>query len=76
MIFTVSCIDFKDVVKKYTVGEQEIFAVNGVSFSIEQGEFCVIVGSSGAGKTTALNILGGMDVPTKGQIMVDGNEIT
>ena len=51
-----SFIEFKDVIKKYTVGEQEIYAVNGVTFSIEQGEFCVIVGSSGAGKTTILNM--------------------
>ena len=71
-----SFIDFKDVVKKYTVGEQEIFAVNGVSFSIEQGEFCVIVGSSGAGKTTILNMLGGMDGCTSGTIFLGGREVS
>jgi len=72
----VSFIEFKDVVKKYTVGEQDIFAVNGVTFSIEQGEFCVIVGSSGAGKTTILNMLGGMDGCTSGTITLDGREVS
>ena len=71
-----SFIEFKDVVKKYTVGEQEIYAVNGVTFSIEQGEFCIIVGSSGAGKTTILNMLGGMDGCTSGTILLDGQEVS
>ena len=69
-----SFIEFKDVIKKYTVGEQEIYAVNGVTFSIEQGEFCVIVGSSGAGKTTILNMLGGMDGCTSGTIFWTGRK--
>jgi putative ABC transport system ATP-binding protein len=76
VIFTMSFIEFKDVIKKYTVGEQEIYAVNGVTFSIEQGEFCVIVGSSGAGKTTILNMLGGMDGCTSGTIFLDGQEVS
>jgi putative ABC transport system ATP-binding protein len=71
-----SFIEFKDVVKRYIVGEQEIYAVNGVSFHIEQGEFCVIVGSSGAGKTTILNMLGGMDGCTSGTIFLDGREVS
>ncbi len=71
-----SFIEFKEVVKRYQVGEQEIYAVNGVSFSIEQGEFCIIVGSSGAGKTTILNMLGGMDTCTAGMIRLDGQEIS
>ena len=71
-----SFIEFKDVVKRYIVGEQEIYAVNGVSFHIEQGEFCVIVGSSGAGKTTILNMLGGMDGCTSGTIKLDGEEVS
>ena len=71
-----SFIEFKDVVKRYIVGEQEIYAVNGVSFHIEQGEFCVIVGSSGAGKTTILNMLGGMDGCTSGTIRLDGEEVS
>ena len=71
-----SFIEFKDVSKTYQVGEQEIRAVDGVTFSIEQGEFCVIVGSSGAGKTTILNMLGGMDGCTSGTILLDGQEIS
>ena len=71
-----SFIEFKDVVKRYIVGEQEIYAVNGVSFHIEQGEFCVVVGSSGAGKTTILNMLGGMDGCTSGTIRLDGEEVS
>ncbi len=71
-----SFIDFKDVVKRYIVGEQEIYAVNGVTFHIEQGEFCVIVGSSGAGKTTILNMLGGMDGCTSGTITLDGEQVS
>ncbi len=71
-----SFIEFKDVVKRYIVGEQEIYAVNGVSFHIEQGEFCVIVGSSGAGKTTILNMLGGMDGVSSGTILLDGQQVS
>ena len=71
-----SFIEFKDVVKRYTVGEQEIYAVNGVTFSVEKGEFCIIVGSSGAGKTTILNMLGGMDGCTSGTIFLDGREVS
>ncbi len=71
-----SFIQFTDVVKRYTVGEQDIYAVNGVSFHIEKGEFCVIVGSSGAGKTTILNMLGGMDGVTSGTILLDGEEVS
>jgi len=58
------------------MGEVEIKAVDGVSFSIDKGEFVVIVGPSGAGKSTVLNILGGMDLPSSGQIIVDENEIS
>lgn len=69
-------IEFKDVVKTYKMGEVEIKAVDGVSFPIEKGEFVVIVGPSGAGKTTVLNILGGMDRATSGTITVDGTDIS
>lgn len=62
--------------KEYKSGETSIKALNEASFHVEKGELAVILGSSGAGKTTALNILGGMDVPTSGQIIVDGNDIT
>lgn len=71
-----SFIDLKNVTKTYKMGEVEIKAVDGVSFPIEKGEFVVIVGPSGAGKTTVLNILGGMDKPTSGTITVDGTDIS
>lgn len=71
-----SFIEFHDVCKKYIIGEQEIKAVDGVMFTIEQGEFCVIVGASGAGKTTILNMLGGMDSCSSGSILLDGQEIS
>ena len=68
-------IEFKDVVKEYTVGETKIRALDGANFEIDKGELVVIVGPSGAGKTTALNILGGMDSCTSGKVIIDGNEI-
>ena len=70
-----SFIELKDVVKTYKMGEIEIKAVDNISFPIEKGEFVVVVGPSGAGKTTVLNILGGMDKATLGEIMVDGVDI-
>lgn len=69
-------IEFKNVKKIYKTGEVEIAALNGVNFEIEKGEFCVIVGASGAGKTTILNILGGMDTLTSGSAWLDGMEIS
>ncbi len=71
-----SFVDFKDVYKRYNMGEVTITAVDGISFEIEQGEFAVIVGSSGAGKTTVLNILGGMDSCDEGKIIVGGTDIS
>ena len=71
-----SYIEFTNISKIYGTGEAMITAVDEASFVVEKGEFAIILGASGAGKTTALNILGGMDVPTSGQIFVDGNEIT
>ncbi len=65
-------VEFKQVSKHYKMGEHTIKAVDEVSFEIEQGEFCVIVGSSGAGKTTILNLLGGMDRCDSGEILLDG----
>ncbi len=67
---------FENVKKVYQTGEVEIQALQDVNFKVEQGEFCVIVGASGAGKTTILNILGGMDNLTEGRIMLDGQEIS
>ena len=71
-----SFIEFQNVCKVYQMGEVEIKALDDVSFSIDKGEFVVVLGSSGAGKTTILNILGGMDTATSGRIIVDGNEIS
>lgn len=71
-----SFIELKNVKKIYSMGEVIIKAVDNVSFSIEEGEFVVIVGASGAGKTTILNLLGGMDEVSSGSIYVDGNEIS
>ena len=69
-------VEFRDVTKVYTMGTNEIRAADGVSFTIGQGEFCVIVGPSGAGKTTVLNMLGGMDKVTGGEIYVDGVRVS
>ena len=69
-------VEFQNVRKVYKTGEMEIEALHDVSFTIEKGEFCVIVGASGAGKTTILNILGGMDTLTEGAVWLDGSEIS
>lgn len=68
-------VSLRNVSKIYQMGEVEIRAVDGIDFDIEKGEFVVIVGPSGAGKTTVLNILGGMDTATTGQVLVDGRDI-
>lgn len=69
-------IEFRNVRKIYKTGELEIAVLSGVDFEIEKGEFCVIVGASGAGKTTILNILGGMETLTSGSVWLDGVEIS
>lgn len=71
-----SLVEFRDVYKRYKMGEVTINAVDGISFSVEEGEFAVVVGASGAGKTTVLNLLGGMDSVTEGSIFVGGNDIS
>ena len=71
-----SYIEFKNVCKEYKMGEITIKALNNTNFNIERGELVVIVGASGAGKTTALNILGGMDTATSGKVFVDNKEVT
>lgn len=69
-------VTFEDVTKFYYTGEVKIAAADGITFSIERGEFAIIVGPSGAGKTTVLNMLGGMDTCSGGKIMLDGEEIS
>lgn len=71
-----SLVEFKNVYKRYKMGEITINAVDGISFKIKQGEFAIVVGASGAGKTTVLNILGGMDNCTEGEIVVKGRDIS
>ena len=68
-------IEFQDIKKEYNIGDMKITAVDNCSFSINKSEFVVILGPSGAGKTTVLNLLGGMDKPSDGSIVVDGNEV-
>lgn len=69
-------VELKDVKKIYKMGEVEIHAVAGIDFEIQKGEFAVVVGASGAGKTTVLNILGEMDIATSGEVFVDGKDIS
>ena len=69
-------VTLEDVKKRYRMGEVEIMAADGIDFQISQGEFAVVVGPSGAGKTTVLNILGGMDTASEGRVIVDGQDIT
>ena len=68
-------VEMKDVYKRYRTGEIVTAASDGINFTIEKGEFAIIVGPSGAGKTTVLNILGGMDTADEGQVLVDGYDI-
>ena len=71
-----SYIEFDNVTKTYVTGDARINALDGASFAVERGELAVVLGASGAGKTTALNILGGMDSATSGRVVVDGRDIT
>ena len=70
-----SFVSLKNVYKRYQMGEVTITASDGVSFDIEKGEFVVITGASGAGKTTVLNLMGGMDTCDEGEIIIDGKDI-
>ena len=69
-------VTMENVKKTYQMGEVTIHAVDGVNLEINEGEFAVIVGPSGAGKTTVLNMLGGMDSVTSGKVIVDGKDIS
>lgn len=69
-------VTFTDVVREYRTGQISVRAADGISFSLDKGKFNVIVGPSGAGKTTVLNILGGMDAATSGRVSVDGRDIS
>lgn len=69
-------VELKDVVKTYGAGEGKQIAVDHVSFTIEEGKFTVILGQSGAGKSTILNMLGGMDTPTEGSVTVAGKNVS
>lgn len=69
-------ISFENVCKYYKMGQNVIAAADNLNFTVDKGEFCVVVGPSGAGKTTLLNILGGMDVCDSGKIMLDGDEVS
>ena len=71
-----SFVKFENVYKRYKMGEITINAADGVSFEIEKGEFAVIVGASGAGKTTILNMLGGMDTCDEGHVWLDGRDVS
>ena len=75
-VFEVAEIRFENVRKEYRMGEVTIRAANGVSFQVREGELCVLLGPSGAGKTTVLNLLGGMDTVTSGKILFFGRDIT
>ena len=69
-------IELTEVTKKYRVGEQEIRALDGVDLRIEQGEYCAIIGPSGSGKSTLMHLLGCLDTPTTGRVMIDGVDVS
>lgn len=69
-------IEFENIYKIYNMGDSEVRAVDGVSFKIEKGEFVAIVGQSGSGKSTCMNIIGALDVPTSGRYSLNGNDVS
>ena len=69
-------IEFKNIYKIYKMGDNEVHAVDGISFKIEEGEFVAIVGQSGSGKSTCMNIIGALDVPTNGEYLLNGKDIS
>ena len=75
-INTVPLVEFKDIYKIYTMGDSEVRALDGVSFSIYDGEFVAIIGQSGSGKSTCMNIIGCLDVPTSGTYVLKGDDVS
>ena len=69
-------IEFKDIYKIYKLGDEEVHAVDGISFRVEKGEFLAIIGQSGSGKSTCMNIIGCLDVPTSGSYFLDGKDVS
>ena len=68
-------IEFKDIYKIYEMGDQEVHALDGISFTVDKGEFAAIIGTSGSGKSTCMNIIGCLDVPTKGTYLLNGKDV-
>ena len=69
-------IELTEVTKRYRVGEQEIFALNGIDLTIEQGEYAAIIGPSGSGKSTLMHLLGCLDTPSSGHMCIDGIDVS
>src|SRR5688572_15426805 len=69
-------IELTDVVKRYRIGTQEIRALDGVDLTIEQGEYCAIIGPSGSGKSTLMHLLGCLDIPSSGRVVIDGVDVS
>src|SRR5260370_13865135 len=69
-------VELRDVFKRYKIGEQEILALNGINLDIEQGEYAAIIGPSGSGKSTLMHLLGCLDTPTSGTMVIDGVDVS